>query len=96
MLRAKKRASKNDGRKRRKTAASAAAVVEVSVGGATSQQQGHQQQTKTSCYNSSAQMRAAKVIGSAWKKCFVSQTTLRLIGKFKDAKLMSTDIQDMR
>ena len=95
MLQAKQRASKNDGRKRRKTAASAAAVEEVSVGGATSQQQGHQQQTKTSSYNS-AQMRAASVIGSAWKKCFASQTTLRLIGKFKDAKLMSTDIQDMR
>ena len=94
MLHAKKRGSKNDGRKRRKTAASAAAVEEVSVGGATSQQQGHQQQTKTSSYNS-AQIRAAKVIGSAWKKCFASQTTLRLIGKFKDAKLMSSDIQGM-
>jgi hypothetical protein len=84
---------------RRKTTSSSPSAVVVEVSGVTSQQQEalvlEQGQTKTSCYNS-AQMRAAKVIGSAWKKCFASQTTLRLIGKFKDAKLMSTDIQDMR
>lgn len=64
-------------------------VVLVEAGAASSSLL--ERQSKTS-----AQMRAAKVIGSAWKKCFASQTTIRLVGNFKDAKLMSTDIRGMR
>lgn len=75
------------------TTPSVVVVVEAAAASSSSQQVPLllERQTKTS-----AQIRAAKVIGSAWKKCFVSQTTPRLVGHFKDAKLMSTDIQTMR
>ena len=79
------------------TTPSVVVVVEAAAASSSSQQVPLllERQTKTSSHNP-AQIRAAKVIGSAWKKCFVSQTTPRLVGHFKDAKLMSTDIQTMR
>jgi len=79
---------------RASTTTTPSVVVLVEAAAASSSQQVPlllERQSKTS-----AQIRAAKVIGSAWKKCFVSQTTPRLVGNFKDAKLMSTDIRGMR